>query len=109
MKRKKSTVPTRVYQYELLAPTKEAEATERAFVGARIHYNKLVTIERIRRQKFRDLRSAMFPELASLEASVKKLDGAARDRAGSRQEFEVRRAVARRRSGGRGRGEKAPR
>jgi hypothetical protein len=39
-----------------------------AFPDARIHYNRLITIERVRRDRYRRARSAMFPELATLEA-----------------------------------------
>ena len=43
-----------------------------AFPNARIHYNRLITIERIRRDKYRRARSTMFPALATLEAEYEQ-------------------------------------
>jgi hypothetical protein len=74
MKRKTSTLPTRVYKYALLPPTANAEIVERTFVEARIYYNKLVTIENRRRWRYRDARSRIFPELGGLEAEARALE-----------------------------------
>jgi hypothetical protein len=69
MKRKTSSLPTRVYKFHLGQPMGETMvAVDQAFDGARIHYNKLITIERVRRDRYRRIRSAMFPELATLES-----------------------------------------
>lgn len=69
MKRKISTVPSRVYRYRLYAPQGDmAERVAESFDGSRLHYNKLITIENRRRALYRQARSRLFPKLASLEA-----------------------------------------
>lgn len=73
MKRKTSTLPTRVYKYALLPPTTNAELVERTFVEARIYYNKLVTIENRRRWRYRNARSRIFPGLGRLEEAAHDL------------------------------------
>jgi hypothetical protein len=68
MKRKTSLSPTRVYKFYLRPPTGEtATLVDQLFANYRIHYNKLITIERVRRGKFRLLRTSMFPRLSELE------------------------------------------
>lgn len=68
MKRKTSLLPSRVYKFYLRPPESETAAVvDQLCVQSRIHYNKLITIERVRRAKYRSLRSSMFPELAALE------------------------------------------
>ena len=69
MGRKTSKLPTRVYKYRLYAPQgATAERTTEGFCNARVHYNKLITIERRRRALYRAERTRLFPELAALEA-----------------------------------------
>ena len=75
MKRTKTTVPICVYKYRLYEPLGPgAEQAAEAFAGARIHYNKLITIERRRRDEYRRARSHLFPELAALEVRQAELD-----------------------------------
>ena len=73
MKRKTSTVPSRVYKYFLLPPVERAEEVEAAFAGARDYYNALIGIELDRRAKYRNMRTRLFPKLAGLEAEEKAL------------------------------------
>ena len=74
MKRKTSTLPSRVYKYALLPPIEQSEEVENAFLKADDHYNKLIAIELDRRVKYRAERSKMFPALAALEVEKKVLD-----------------------------------
>jgi hypothetical protein len=76
MKRKTSTVPTCVYKYRLYDPidAKEARAADDAFRQARVHYNKLITIERRRREEYRKVRAQLFPELGALEVQQKEYE-----------------------------------
>lgn len=73
MKRKTSDVPTIVYKYALKPPTANAELVDSLFRNARAHYNKLVTIENIRRRRYRDARSRLFPAYADLEVKYSEL------------------------------------
>ena len=74
MRRKTSTLPTRIYKYALLPPA-EADLVDGAFRGARRYYNALVAIELDRRRRYRELRSAMHPSLARLEEEVRAAEG----------------------------------
>ena len=68
MKRKKSLLPTRVFKFYLRPPESVTAAlVDQLCCQSRIHYNKLITIDRTRRGKYRILRSTLFPELTSLE------------------------------------------
>ena len=75
MKHKISTIATRVYKYGLLPPTENAELVETAFVDAIKHANALVSVEHTRRHSYRSQRTAMFPQIATLETSIAELDG----------------------------------
>jgi len=75
MKRKTSSTPSCVYKYRMYSPQGDtADRTADSFVGARVHYNKLITIEKGRREKYRAVRSRLFPELAALEAKRRALE-----------------------------------
>ncbi len=71
--RKTSTLPTRVYKFALRPPTLNAELVDQSFRESRIYYNRLVTIENIRRQRYREARSRLFPLLLIAEAKVANL------------------------------------
>jgi hypothetical protein len=73
-RRKISTLPTRVYKFALKPPTLNAELAMQSFCEARIYYNKLVTIENVRRRRYRDARSKLFPHLETLETKVADLE-----------------------------------
>jgi hypothetical protein len=72
--RKTSTVPTRVYKYGLRPPTENAELVDALFAQTRVHYNKLVTIENIRRSRYRMARARLFPAYGALEKQWSKLE-----------------------------------
>jgi hypothetical protein len=69
MHRKNSTIPSRVYKYALLPPAENTEAVAESYTNARRYYNSLVTIERDRRRRYRELRATMFPAVAALETA----------------------------------------
>jgi hypothetical protein len=87
-KRKKSSLPTRVYKYALLPPLAHPDAdavckafelagpdlVDESFEAARDHYNDLVEVERRRRHEFRDARATLFPGLAKLEEDQRELN-----------------------------------
>jgi hypothetical protein len=68
MKRKTSTLPTRIYKYALRPPTENADLVAQSFEDARAYYNQLVTIENRRRLLYRRARARIFPEIGRLEA-----------------------------------------
>lgn len=67
MKRKTSKLPSRVWTYGCLHPTKEAESIFKQLRLANIYYNKLIEIERERRTKYREARSEIGAVLRTLE------------------------------------------
>lgn len=82
MKRKTSTVPTRIWTFGCRPPTEGAELARDQLKAAHRYYNKLVEIELERRRRYRAARSDLFPEILSLESEVERLAGeleAARD------------------------------
>jgi hypothetical protein len=72
--KKTSTLPTRVYKFALRPPTLHSELALHSFCEARIYYNKLVTIENVRRLRYREARTRLFPHLAALETKVTDLE-----------------------------------
>lgn len=58
MKRKTSTVPTRIYSYGCFAPTIGADLVERQFSKARGYKNALTSVEHARRQGVRQIQLA---------------------------------------------------
>lgn len=75
MKRKTSTTPTRIWTYGLRWPRDPADeaAVREQMLLAHRYQNVLIEIERDRRKTFRELRSELSPELASLEKRVAEL------------------------------------
>lgn len=67
--RKKSETPTRIYAYALpKGPLPEdAEAVAAELHRARLLRNDLIAIERERRQRYRDKRRGLFPNLVAIE------------------------------------------
>ena len=74
MKRKTSTIPSRVYKYALLPPIERAEEVDASFLQADDHYNRLIGIELDRRVKYRTERARMFPALAAAEAAHAEIE-----------------------------------
>ena len=73
MKRKTSTVPTKVYKYGLQSPTVNGRLVDEAIYLGHKFYNRLIEIERTRRNEYRAERTRRFPELAAVEAEVAAL------------------------------------
>ena len=73
MKRKTSTVPTKVYKYGLQSPTLNGRRVDEAIFLGHKFYNRLIEIERARRAEYRAERTRRFPELAAVEAEVAAL------------------------------------
>jgi hypothetical protein len=67
MRRKTSTLPTRIYKSALRPPITNADLATQSFEAARVYYNNLVTIENRRRLLYRQTRARIFPEVARLE------------------------------------------
>lgn len=69
MKRKTSDVPSRTWKYGLpFGPLKEhTAAVEAQFVAGRKYANQLIEIELRRRKLYRELRTALVPEMAAAE------------------------------------------
>lgn len=55
MKRKKSEIPTKIFTYGAFAPIENVELVEEQYKYAHLYMNKLIEIERRRRQKYREL------------------------------------------------------
>jgi len=68
MKRKTSSLPTRIYTYGIVSMDTDSHSIimEQLFEGNKVR-NQLVALERERRAKFRTLRSEVAPQLAVLE------------------------------------------
>lgn len=68
MKRKTSSLPTRIYTYGIVSMDADSRniIMEQLFEGNKVR-NQLVALERERRSKFRALRSEIAPQLAALE------------------------------------------
>jgi len=72
-KRKTSTLPSRVYKYALRPPTTNADLVDETFREARRYYNKLVTIENVRRARYRQARARLFPDFELLEKQIDEI------------------------------------
>ncbi len=68
MKRKTSTLPSRVYSYGCRTPTEGAVTVHTQLRLANRYYNDLIAIERERRDEYRKARSLVGTRLAALEA-----------------------------------------
>ncbi len=75
MKRKTNTAPTRIYSYGCRLPTANGELVEQQILLAHRYYNKLVEIERRRRDAIAQAQQAASPELVSNLAEVDAIDG----------------------------------
>jgi len=74
MKRKTSTTPTRIWSFGALEPTENQKLLLDQLFLANRYYNTLIEIERKRRERFREIRSAAVPELAGCEKRYEQLD-----------------------------------
>jgi phage FluMu protein Com len=70
MRRKTSTVPTKVFKYGLLSPTSNGRLVDEAVYLGHRFYNRLIEIERDRRAEYRAERTLCFPALAAVEKVV---------------------------------------
>jgi hypothetical protein len=73
MRRKTSTVPTKVYKFGLQSPTVNSRLVDEAIYLGHKFYNRLIEIERARREEYRAERTRRFPEIAAAEAEVEAL------------------------------------
>jgi hypothetical protein len=75
MKRKTSNVPSRIWPFRCRTQilSGAAEFNEQ-IQAAHNYYNNLIDIERERRRRFRELRTAMFPNFETLELAYEAVD-----------------------------------
>jgi len=73
MKRKTSTVPTKVYKYGLQSPIVNGRLVDDVIYLGHKFYNRLIEIERSRRAEYRAERTRRFPKLAAVEQEVANL------------------------------------
>jgi hypothetical protein len=73
MKRKTSTVPTRIYTFGAMAPTANAQVVEAQMRAAHRYRNDLIAIERARVEAVRAIVSA-YPSVAPIEARIAEMD-----------------------------------
>lgn len=76
MKRKTSTVPSRVYTYGCRTPTEGAVLLHQQLSLAHRYYNDLIAIERERREEYRVARAKLSDKLTGLEAECRTLSTA---------------------------------
>ena len=74
MKRKTSTLPTRIYTYGCRLPTSNGELVEQQILLAHRYYNKLIEIERRRRENVRAIQREAAPNIAEHERAAANLD-----------------------------------
>jgi hypothetical protein len=73
MARREQTQQVRVYTYDCIGPIQGAEIVSAQAHSAHRYYNKLVEIERERREKWDAMRLRHCPELVELEARIAEL------------------------------------
>ena len=74
MARRKQTAEVRVYTYDCNGPIENVELVRDQAFRAHRYYNKLVEIERERRNRYEEIREQMCPGFAEVEAKVEDLD-----------------------------------
>lgn len=70
MKRRKSSLPVRIYTYGCRLPTVGGDLVNQQLLLAHHYYNKLIEIERRRRKKVRDAQSASSQAVSQAEAAI---------------------------------------
>ena len=73
MRRKTSTVPTKVFKYGLQSPTVNGHLVDETIYLAHKFYNRLIEIVRASRAAYRTERSRRFPELVIVEDETARL------------------------------------
>jgi hypothetical protein len=73
VKRKTTTTPTRIWSFGALDPTENKDKFHEQLLLSGRYYNSLIEIERKRRERYREMRSMIVPELAKLEEEWKAL------------------------------------
>jgi phage FluMu protein Com len=76
MRRKTSTIPTKVFKYGLQSPTVNGRLVDETIYLAHKFYNKLIEITRTSRTAYRTERSRRFPELVVVETATARLTAA---------------------------------
>src|SRR5690606_31317176 len=74
MARRKQTADVRVYRDDWNGPVENVELVRDQAFRAHRYYNKLVEIERERRNRYEEIREQMCPGFAEVEAKVEDLD-----------------------------------
>lgn len=74
MKRKTSNLPTRIYTYGCRLPTANGDLVEQQILLAHRYYNKLIEIERRRREKVRSIQREAAPGIVEHEQAAETLD-----------------------------------
>jgi hypothetical protein len=74
MARREQTEEVRVYTYDYNGPIANVELVESQAFAAHRYYNKLVEIERVRRQAYESARERHCPGFAAAEAAIAEMD-----------------------------------